>query len=101
MKTPRVAALVAAALLGLPAAAQDADIHAITQQQLQEERSNENFYQAYFPDLLTGRKAAITFHNQLMEARYGDGYLVLELSREELAELATFGFRFEPATEFL
>jgi carboxypeptidase T len=101
MNPSRAAALVAAALLGLPAAAQNADIHAITQQQLQEESSNENFYKAYFPDLPTARKAAITFHNQLMEARYSDGYLVLELSPRELAALSAFGFRFEPATEFL
>jgi carboxypeptidase T len=101
MKASQVAALVAAALVSLPAAAHPAGNHELTLQQLKEESVNENVYKAYFPNLATARKAAISFHNNLMEARYSDGYLVMELSPEDMAKLATFGFRFERATEFL
>jgi carboxypeptidase T len=101
MKRYPAAALAAAALFSLPAAAHPAGDHAATLQQLKEESVSENVYKAYFPNLVTARKAAITFHNQMMEARYAQGYLVMELTPQEMAELATFGFRFERATEFL
>lgn len=65
------------------------------------EKAATNIFKAYFPDLVTARKAAITFHNELMEANYDLGYLVMELTPQDRAQLATFGFRFAPATEFM
>jgi carboxypeptidase T len=101
MKRFQAAVLALAVLTSLPAGAHTAGNHLMIQQQLKEESVSENVYKAYFPNLPTARKAAITFHNQMMEARYSEGYLVMELSPQELAQLATFGFRFERATEFL
>ena len=62
-------------------------------QLLQQEQSVSNFYRAYFPDAATGRKAAITFHEQLLESNWKGGYLVLQLDDEDIAKLKTFAFR--------
>jgi len=67
----------------------------------QQERQRVNIYKAYFPDLATGRKAAVSFHGQLLESHYAQGYLVMELEGDEMAALQRFGFRFEPASEFI
>jgi hypothetical protein len=67
----------------------------------QQERQRVNIYKAWFPDLATARKAAISFHANLLEAQYAQGFLVMELEGDEIAALQRFGFRFEPATEFL
>ena len=105
MNPSQAAAMVAAALIGLPAGAQTAlsqpSSPAVIQQQLQEELASENVYKAWFPNLQVARKAAISFHSQMMEAHYNEGYLVMELTPPDMAKLATFGFRFERATEFL
>lgn len=81
--------------------ATDAAARMEMQQRLEEEKTADNVYKAYFPNLATARKAAISFHHALLEAHYEEGYLVLELNREEMAELRRFGFRIKPATEFL
>ena len=64
-----------------------------TTQLLQQEQSVSNFYRAYFPDAATGRKAAITFHEQLLESNWKAGYLVLQLEDEDVAKLKSFKFR--------
>ncbi|MGQ5525300.1 M14 family metallopeptidase [Chitinimonas sp. PSY-7] len=71
------------------------------QQLLEEEKNAVNIYKAYFPDVSTGRKAAISFHHALLESNYDDGYLVLELNNDELDRLRSFGFKIKPATEFM
>ncbi|HSW05547.1 M14 family zinc carboxypeptidase [Aquabacterium sp.] len=63
------------------------------------EKRRVNFYKAWFPDLATARKAAVSFHNQLIEADYGSGHLLMELQGEDIAALQRFGFRIEPAPE--
>jgi len=105
MNPSQAAAMFAAVLASLPAAAQTTlsspSSPALIQQQLQEELAGESIYKAWFPDLQTARKAAISFHNRMMEAHYNEGYLVMELAPQDMATLATFGFRFERATGFL
>ncbi|MCW7539965.1 M14 family metallopeptidase [Aquabacterium sp. A7-Y] len=66
-----------------------------------QERQRVNLYKAYFPDLATARKAAISFHAQLLEADYAKGYLVLELEGAEIARLQRFGFRIEHAPDYV
>ncbi|MBP6252212.1 MAG: hypothetical protein KA387_05625, partial [Rubrivivax sp.] len=65
------------------------------------ERQQENLYRAYFPDLATGRKAAITFHAQIIESAWKRGYLVLELDATDIATLQRFGFRVEAAPDMV
>ncbi len=66
-----------------------------------QEKQRTNIYKAWFPDLPTARKAAITFHANLLEAEYDKGYLVLELERDEIGTLVRFGFRVEAAPEYV
>ena len=68
---------------------------------LNQEMAKDNIYRAYFPSLAIGHKAAISFHNQMMEANYEAGYLVMELTDEEITELKRFNFRIQRADEFI
>ena len=68
---------------------------------LEQEKQAHNVYKAYFPNLQIGRKAAITLHAQLFEIDYAAGYLIAELDAADIDRLRPFGFRFEPATEFI
>ncbi len=69
--------------------------------QLEAEKLSTDIYKAYFPSLELARRAAISFHGQLLESHYDAGYLVLELDAEDMDRLRAFGFRFAPATEFI
>jgi carboxypeptidase T len=60
---------------------------------LAQQEKVDNFYRAYFPDAKTGRKAAITFHGQLLESNWKGGYLVLQLQPEDIKALEGFKFR--------
>ena len=92
------AAILACTLAAAPALAGPGHEH---RQLRAEERLKHGIYRAWFPDLATARKAAISLHGQLLEAEYSKGYLVLELDGADIARLATFGFRIEPDTDFI
>jgi carboxypeptidase T len=85
----------------LPGHAGTADTPAAIIEALEAEKAHDAIWKAYFPDAATGRKAAISFHAQLLESHWDKGYLVLELDSEEMDRLRVFGFRFERATEFI
>lgn len=88
--------LALAVALGTAAAhPNDAEHRALRQM----ERQQTGLYRAWFPDLATGRKAAISFHANLIESAWKKGYLVLELDGNELAALHGFGFRITPAPD--
>lgn len=72
-----------------------------TQQDIQAEYAAENIFKVYFPNLEMARKAAITFHHSLLESRYSEGYLVMELDAAEMSQLQSFGFRLARADEFI
>jgi hypothetical protein len=65
------------------------------------EKARENIYQATFPNLELARKAAISFHANLLEAEYDKGYMVFELNPHEKAELEKFGFKMKVARDFI
>jgi hypothetical protein len=69
--------------------------------ELEQEKSVYNVYKAFFPSLEVARKAAISFHANLLESDYAGGFLVLQLDEREMAQLRRFGFRFEQATDFI
>ncbi|TQV72765.1 hypothetical protein FLL45_14935 [Aliikangiella marina] len=69
--------------------------------EIQIEQETTNIYRAYYPDKNTARKAAITFHSQIHEANHEQGYLILELSDEEIEQLKNFGFKIKPAPDFI
>ncbi len=101
--------LVAAAALtamALPAAAAPATAGARAagpslHELLEQEKLVTNVYKAYFPSLELARKAAITFHNNLLEGDYASGYLVFQLDAAEMDTLRRFGFRLAPATDYI
>ncbi len=68
---------------------------------LEQEKAKNSIYNAYFPSLEIGKKAAISFHAQLLESHYDEGFLVLELSDNDRDKLKTFGFKFNIAQDFL
>ncbi|WP_020408382.1 M14 family zinc carboxypeptidase [Hahella ganghwensis] len=72
-----------------------------TIQLLEQEKNSNEIYRAYFPNREIARKAAISFHGQMLESHYDDGYLVMELSSEDMEKLEPFGFRFEVAYDFM
>ncbi|MBX2857875.1 MAG: hypothetical protein KTR17_04365 [Cellvibrionaceae bacterium] len=98
-------ALAMATLLSLPVSAQKT-AEKIQQVQetaslLQQERARKNFYRVFFPNKTLARKAAISFHAQMMAAHYDAGYLVMELEPDDIEKLESFKFRISPATEFI
>lgn len=100
LRTPLAAALAATALCSLPAIAHEASASADSVQLLAQQEQADNFYRAHFPDAATGRRAAITFHGQLLESNWKGGYLMLQLSDADIASLKGFGFRIEKDTAF-
>ena len=72
-----------------------------THGQLEQEKLNTQIYKAYFPSQAIARKAAISFHDKLLQSNYAEGYLVLELSASDMDKLRGFGFTFAQATDFI
>jgi len=70
-------------------------------QALEAEKANDAIWKAFFPSRAVGRRAAISFHANLLESHWKAGYLVMELDAEEMDRLRAFGFRFERAAEFI
>ena len=93
-------AIMASSLIASPFFAH-ADNQHETFMLLEQEKAGNTVYKAYFPNLDIARKAAISFHGQLLESHYDDGYLIMELSDEEMEKLKVFNFTFAPATEFI
>lgn len=65
------------------------------------ERARSDVYKAWFPDLATARKAAVSLHGQLLESEYERGWQVFELDAESRAVLLRAGYRLEPAADFI
>ena len=97
-----LSALATASLMSLAGAAWAHGTGAGELHQLYEqEKSRGEVFEAYFPDLDTARRAAISFHGQLLESNYAGGYLVLELDETDQARLRQSGFTLKPALAFL
>ena len=104
---PALLATAAAAVLAataLPATAGPGHAHDARAEAAAEratERQRQDLYKAWFPDLATARKAAISLHGRLLETEYERGWQIFELDGEHAAILQRFGYRLEPATEFI
>ena len=66
-----------------------------------QERQRTNLFKAWFPDLATARKAAVSLHDALLETEYERGWQIFELDAEQQALLQRFGYRLEPARDFI
>ncbi len=98
--TAFAATVLALAACPLAAQAGPGHDHSVLQM-LEEEKQTDNLYNVYYPNRELARKAAISFHANLLESNHRDGYLVMQLDAEELDKLRVFGFRFERATDFI
>ncbi|VUD62748.1 Carboxypeptidase T [Thalassocella blandensis] len=54
-------------------------------------------YRAYFPSEKIAVGAAISFHANLLEARYDEGFLVMQLTDDDKTKLTEHGFKFDEA----
>ena len=70
-------------------------------QTLQSEQQITNIYRAYYPSEQLATKAAITFHGQLLETNKEKGYLILELTDQEIEKLKSFKFKIKPAKDYI
>ena len=50
---------------------------------------------AYFPSLELARKAVISFEAETLESEYETGYLIMELTQDQIAVLTDLGFQVE------
>jgi carboxypeptidase T len=102
-RKPHLALCLSLAVAGAAFAQQPAQRQtaAQTQQDLQAEYAAENIFKVYFPSVEMARKAAITFHHAVLESRYKEGFLVMELDAAEMSQLQSFGFRLARADEFI
>ena len=94
-------AMIAIAATAYFSVASAAENPANTHRMQEAEKAATNVYEAYFPNLEIARKAAISFHDKLLEANYEEGFLVLELEPKEMQQLRQFGFKLKPATAFM
>lgn len=99
------AGVAAAALIGpsahaaAPALAPDARAEAL--RSIEQEQARDDVYKVYFPDLRMARRAAITFHEQLLESHLDAGYMIIELDAREKARIEAMGFVAERADDWL
>lgn len=103
MNRPTAAALTLASTLlfaSAPVLAHGNSAHHV-HAQLEQEKQDTQIYRAHFPTPALGRKAAISFHDKLLQSNYAQGYLVLELDAADMDKLRAFGFRFSPATDYI
>ena len=96
-------ALAAAALAGLFATlpVQAHDDHAQIVHLMDQEVATRNIYRVHFPDEATGRKAAVTFHANLLASNWKAGYLVMQLEPQQIEQLKSFKFKVQPDEAFL
>ncbi len=70
-------------------------------EQIEQEQMRDNVFKVHFPDIDMARRAAITFHEQLLESNLKAGYMIIELSATEKARIESMGFVAEKATDWL
>jgi carboxypeptidase T len=101
---PSVIAAACAATLGLlgPISVVQAQTAADDVRDLMtQEQRQDDVYKVSFPDVQLARRAAITFHESVLEVHYDDGYLIMQLDADARARLASFGFVMQRADDWL
>lgn len=101
MKKTKLAALAAVLALATPWAATHTLGGSELHEALEQEKGVTQIYRAYYPTPEIGRRAAISFHANLLESDWKRGFLILELQPLEIDRLRRFGFRFELAADFI
>lgn len=68
--------------------------------ELESDDLETKIYKVSFTNKDTAVKAAISFHSNLLESNYEQGYLIMELSKEDMSLLEPHGFTFTRALAF-
>ncbi len=104
MDKPALIAAACAALLGLLgplAVAQAQESAAEIRELMSQEQQQNNVYKATFPSQQLARRAAISFHESVLEVHYDRGYLIMQLDADARARLESFGFVLEAADDWM
>jgi carboxypeptidase T len=103
MKNALIAAACAATLgLLMPAAVALADESADEIRDLMsQEQQQDNVYKVAFPNEKLARRAAISFHDALLEVHYADGYMIMQLDADARTRLEAFGFTMQRADDWI
>jgi carboxypeptidase T len=103
MKTSLIAAACAASLtlLGSMSAAQAQESADEIRDLMSQEQRQDNVFKVTSPDVQLARRAAISFHESVLEVHYEDGYLIMQLDAEARARLESFGFTVQRADDWL
>lgn len=70
-------------------------------QTLEDEKNVTDVYRVYFGNETMMNKLSISFHSQLQETHKSKGYMIIELSKEDLKKLKPFNFKIEKANDFI
>jgi carboxypeptidase T len=100
-KPALIAAAWAAALGLLGAAAQAYESADEIRDLMSQEQQQNNVYKVTFPSPQLARRAAISFHESVLEVHYADGYLIMQLDADTRARLESFGFVLQTADDWL
>ena len=68
---------------------------------LEAQKREQDVYRAYFPNEALARRAVISLEGSVVESVYERGYIIVELTSDELARLEKAGFRMEVARDFI
>jgi carboxypeptidase T len=103
MKTSLIAAAAAATLglLGPFSVAQAQSSANEIRDLMSQEQQQDNVYKVTFPSQALARNAAISFHENVLEVHYADGYMIMQLDADARARLESFGFVMQRADDWL
>ncbi len=103
MRTSLIAAAAAASLglLGSMSAAQAQQSADEIRDLMSQEQRQDNVFKVSFTDAQLARRAAISFHESVLEVHYADGHMIMQLDADTRARLESFGFVIARADDWL
>jgi carboxypeptidase T len=96
-----LAAALAAFALATPFAEAAADPRGEFIEQIEQEQRQNDVFKVYFPSVQMARRAAVTFHGQLLESHLDAGYMIIELDAADRTRIEAMGFVAERATDWM
>ncbi len=68
---------------------------------MSQEQRQDNIYKVTVPNEKLARRAAISFHDALLEVHYAEGYLIMQLDADARTRLEAFGFTMQRADDWI
>ncbi len=104
MNKPTLIAAACAAALGLLGPASTAwalESASEIRDLMSQEQQQDNVYKVTFPSEQLARRAAVTFHESVLEVHYAEGFMIMQLDADARARLESFGFAIARADDWL